>query len=119
MADDTIRIGYVGAGGNTRLRHLPGFAEIDGVESVSVANRSRESSQRVADEFGLSTVYDSWEELMRRRRHKRHLYRYLALYAQDVGSRIARRRQACHDRGAHDNELGRRSRDAGSIAGIS
>ena len=64
MADDTIRIGYVGAGGNTRLRHLPGFAEIDGVESVSVANRSRESSQRVADEFGLSTVYDSWEELI-------------------------------------------------------
>ncbi len=64
MADETIRIGYVGAGGNTRLRHLPGFAAIDGVESVSVANRSRESSQRVADEFGLSTVYDSWEDLI-------------------------------------------------------
>ena len=64
MADDTIRIGYVGAGGNTRLRHLPGFAAIDGVESVSVANRSRESSQRVADDFGLSAVYDSWEELI-------------------------------------------------------
>ena len=64
MADDTIRIGYVGAGANTTLRHLPGFAEIEGVESVSVANRSRESSQRVADEFGLSTVYDSWEELI-------------------------------------------------------
>ena len=64
MADDTIRIGYVGAGGNTRLRHLPGFAAIDGVESVSVANRSRESGQRVADQFGLSTVYDSWDELI-------------------------------------------------------
>ena len=64
MTDDTIRIGYVGAGGNTRLRHLPGFAEIDGVESVSVANRSRESGQRVAADFGLSTVYDSWEELI-------------------------------------------------------
>ncbi len=64
MADDIIRIGYVGAGGNTRLRHLPGFAAIDGVESVSVANRSRASGQRVADEFGLSAVYDSWEELI-------------------------------------------------------
>ena len=64
MADETIRIGYVGAGGNTKLRHLPGFAEIHGVESVSVANRSRESSQRVADEFGLTTVYDSWEDLI-------------------------------------------------------
>ncbi len=64
MADDTIRIGYVGAGGNTRLRHLPGFAAIEGVENVSVSNRSRESSQRVAEEFGLSTVYDSWAELI-------------------------------------------------------
>ncbi len=64
MADDTIRIGYVGAGGNTRLRHLPGFAAIDGVENVSVANRSRASSQRVADEFGLPTVYDGWPELI-------------------------------------------------------
>ena len=64
MADDIIRVGYVGAGGNTRLRHLPGFAAIDGVESVSVANRSRESGQRVADEFGLSAVYDSWDELI-------------------------------------------------------
>ena len=64
MADDTIRIGFVGAGANTRLRHLPGFAEIEGVENVSVANRSRESSQRVADEFGLSAVYDSWEDLI-------------------------------------------------------
>ena len=31
MADDTIRIGLVGAGGNTTLRHIPGFQEIDGV----------------------------------------------------------------------------------------
>ena len=64
MTDETIRIGYVGAGGNTKLRHLPGFASIDGVESVSVANRSRESGQRVADDFGLSTVYDSWIDLI-------------------------------------------------------
>lgn len=64
MALDTIRMGYVGAGGNTRLRHLPGFAAIEGVENVSVANRSRESGQRVADEFGLETVYDSWEDLI-------------------------------------------------------
>ena len=37
MVEDIIRIGYVGAGGNTRLRHLPGFAAIDGVENVSVS----------------------------------------------------------------------------------
>ena len=60
MADDTIRIGLVGAGGNTTLRHIPGFREMDGVEIVSVANRSRASGQRIADAYGLPEVYDSW-----------------------------------------------------------
>ena len=64
MTDEIIRIGYVGAGANTRLRHLPGFAAIDGVENISVANRSRESGKRVADDFGISTVYDSWIDLI-------------------------------------------------------
>ena len=45
MADDTIRVGFVGAGANTELRHLPGLQAIEGVELVSVANRSVESGQ--------------------------------------------------------------------------
>ena len=64
MADDTIRVGFVGAGANTRLRHLPGLQAIDGVEAISVSNRSRESSQRVADDFGIPTIYDSWVDLI-------------------------------------------------------
>ena len=64
MSDDTVRIGLVGAGGNTTKRHLPGFKALDGVELVSVANRSRESSQRVADEWDIPTVYDSWVDLI-------------------------------------------------------
>ncbi|MDP6064274.1 MAG: Gfo/Idh/MocA family oxidoreductase [SAR202 cluster bacterium] len=64
MSDDVIRIGFVGAGGNTTKRHIPGFQATDGVELVSVANRTRESSQRVADEFGISTVYDGWQDLI-------------------------------------------------------
>lgn len=55
---DTLRIGIVGAGKNTREMHLPGFQALDGVRVVSVANRSRASGQRVADEFGIPTVYD-------------------------------------------------------------
>ena len=62
---DTIRIGLVGAGANTRDRHIPGFQAIEGVEIVSVCNRSRESSQRVADQFGIPKVYDHWTELVR------------------------------------------------------
>ena len=64
MNSDVIRIGCVGAGANTKLRHLPGFQAIDGVEVVSVANRSRESGQRVADEYKIPKVYDSWVELI-------------------------------------------------------
>ena len=60
----SLRIGIVGAGANTRSRHIPGFQEIDGVEVVAVCNRSRESGQKAADEFGISTVYDSWHELV-------------------------------------------------------
>ncbi|MDP6403157.1 MAG: hypothetical protein QF467_06380, partial [SAR202 cluster bacterium] len=64
MADDTIRVGFVGAGGNTTLRHLPGLQAIDGVETVSVSNRSRESSQRVAGDFDIPTIYNSWVDLI-------------------------------------------------------
>lgn len=64
MAEDTIRIGLVGAGGNTTLRHIPGFQAIEGVEIVSVANRSRASGQRIADLYGLPEVYDNWVDLM-------------------------------------------------------
>ena len=61
---DTIRIGIVGAGANTKEKHIPGFQALDGVEIVSVANRSRESGQRVADEYGISTVYDDPYDLI-------------------------------------------------------
>jgi predicted dehydrogenase len=44
--------------------HIPGLQAIDGVEIASVCNRSRESSQRVADAFGIPTVYDHWEDLV-------------------------------------------------------
>ena len=64
MANETIRIGLVGAGGNTTLRHIPGFKAMDGVELVSVANRSRQSSQRVADAYQIPKVYDSWLDLI-------------------------------------------------------
>jgi len=59
-----IRVGIVGAGGNTRLRHIPGLQAIPGVEVVSVCNRSRESSARVARQFGIPKVYEHWQDLV-------------------------------------------------------
>ena len=64
MADEGIRIGLIGAGRNTRDRHIPGFHQVDGVEIVAVANRSRESGLVVADQFNIPTVYDGWRELL-------------------------------------------------------
>ena len=58
MAQAPIKVGVIGAGNNTRVRHFPGLQAIDGVELVSVCNRSRESSQRVADQFHIPKVYD-------------------------------------------------------------
>jgi len=59
-----IRIGIVGAGNNTRVRHIPGLQAIPGVEIVSVCNRSRESSQRAADAFHIPKIYEDWRELV-------------------------------------------------------
>ncbi|MGE9296673.1 MAG: Gfo/Idh/MocA family protein [Puniceicoccales bacterium] len=59
-----LRIGVIGAGANTRAKHIPGFQAIDGVEVVTVANRSEESAQRVADEFGIPRVAKNWEAVI-------------------------------------------------------
>ena len=64
-AQPPIRIGIVGAGRNTRTRHIPGLRAIAGVEIVSVCNRSRASSARVAQEFGIPTAYDHWQALVK------------------------------------------------------
>ena len=55
----------VGAGSNTRKHHIPKLQHIDGVEVTVVANRTRESSRRVADEFGIPRVASSWAEITR------------------------------------------------------
>jgi predicted dehydrogenase len=65
MADRTLRVGFVGAGNNTRRRHIPGFRALPGVELVAVANRTKESGERVAREFGIARVYDDWRDLVR------------------------------------------------------
>lgn len=62
MAQEIIRVGIIGAGGNTTSRHIPGLQAIAGVEIVGVCNRSQESSQRVADKFGIPKTYRNWQD---------------------------------------------------------
>ena len=63
-SQETVRVGFIGAGANARAVQIPGFKRIDGCEVVAVANRSLESSQRVADEFGIPRAYANWRELI-------------------------------------------------------
>jgi predicted dehydrogenase len=56
VVGETLRVGFIGAGGNTTLRHIPGLQAINGVELVAVCNRSEESGRRVADQFGIARV---------------------------------------------------------------
>ena len=65
MAQETVKVGIIGAGGNTRSKHIPGLQAIEGVEIVGVCNRSQESSQRVADAFGIPKTYDNWQAAIR------------------------------------------------------
>jgi predicted dehydrogenase len=61
---DKIRIGIVGAGANTRSRHIPNLKAQAGVEIVSVCNRSLESSEKVAAGFKIPQVHRHWPKLV-------------------------------------------------------
>ena len=64
MAQETVKVGIIGAGGNTRSKHIPGLQAIEDVEIIGVCNRSQESSQRVADEFDIPKIYGNWQEVI-------------------------------------------------------
>ena len=59
-----IRVGLIGAGANTRSRHIPGLRAVEDVEIVVVCNRRRESAQAVADAFGIPRIVEHWQEIV-------------------------------------------------------
>ena len=61
--NQVIRIGIVGAGGNTQGRHIPGLKNVGGIELVRVCNRSTESSRKAADQFGFASYTTNWREI--------------------------------------------------------
>lgn len=64
MTSSSIRVGIVGAGQNTRVRHLPGFRALPGVEIVGVVNRTPESSAQVAQDWKIRNTYPHWRALI-------------------------------------------------------
>ena len=59
-----LKIGFIGAGANTKLSHIPGFQKQQNVETIGVVNRTKESSQAVATEFNIPKTYNNWQELI-------------------------------------------------------
>jgi predicted dehydrogenase len=64
METQRVRVGIVGAGANTRSKHIPGFRKIPGVDVLGVVNRTAESTARVAREFEIPRTYVDWRQLI-------------------------------------------------------
>jgi len=60
----TIRVGIVGLGANTRLRHVPGLRACGDVDIAAVCNRRAESTAAAAQEFDIPRTYQRWQDLV-------------------------------------------------------
>jgi predicted dehydrogenase len=54
----------VGAGANTRKRHIPGLRGLPDVEIVAVCNRRPTSTAAVAREYGIPRMFGHWQDLV-------------------------------------------------------
>ena len=63
-SSSSIRVGIVGAGDNTRRRHIPGLRAIPGVQLAGVVNRTPESTAKVAADFAIPKQFPNWRRLV-------------------------------------------------------
>src|SRR5438874_895449 len=64
MAHQRLRIGLIGAGGNMRLRHIPGLRALPDIDIAAVCNRRLESTAAVAREFGIARTFEHWQDVV-------------------------------------------------------
>jgi predicted dehydrogenase len=64
--EQVIRIGFIGAGGIARQRHLPALQAIKSVKLAVVCNRRLESAAAVSASFGIPEVAAHWEDVVTR-----------------------------------------------------
>jgi predicted dehydrogenase len=64
MAPKTLRVGLIGAGRNTRERHVPGLLAMPSVEIVAVCNRRPASTGSAAREWNIPRTYERWQDLV-------------------------------------------------------
>ena len=107
---ETIRVDIVVAGNTTTEHYIPRWLRIDGVEVVSVVNRTGRSSERIAKRFGIPKVYDRWTDLVAALDTDAIYIGNVALPARVRHHRSAGRRQARSDPGADGHKRSRGSR---------
>ncbi len=64
MAHSPLRVGLIGAGANTRLRHIPGLRALPEVTITAVCNRRPESTAAVAQEFDIPRQFQTWQQML-------------------------------------------------------
>jgi len=64
MPNKTLRIGLIGAGANTRSRHIPGLRALPDVEIVAVCNRRPDSTAAIAREYTIPRTFERWQDLV-------------------------------------------------------
>ena len=66
MSDTKVRVAVVGASGAFGLKHLDGLAQIDDAEVTVVSGTKLESTQEVADKYGVPTAVVGLEPVLER-----------------------------------------------------
>jgi predicted dehydrogenase len=64
MAQQLLRIGLIGAGENTRARHIPGLTALPDVRILAVCNRRPTSTETVARTYGIPRTFEHWQDLV-------------------------------------------------------
>jgi predicted dehydrogenase len=64
MKNHPLRVGLIGAGENTRVRHIPGLRALPEVELVAVCNRRPSSTAAVAKAHGIPRTYAAWQDVI-------------------------------------------------------
>ncbi len=61
---DRVRIGVMGAGWVTQERHLPRLQAVEEADVSLIWSRQRANAEKLAGQFGIPEVVDSWEEIV-------------------------------------------------------
>jgi predicted dehydrogenase len=64
MPHKPLRLGLIGAGANTRLRHIPGLRALPDVQIVAVCNRRPKSTTAIAREYGIPRTFERWPDMV-------------------------------------------------------